>query len=154
MDSNLTLFLDSACGGKQHIPLFYSSKKSRASEFCNVDGLVLKDGMIKIIIEIEESNVKPTQICGKFLTSALAKYYIHESRGDKPVEMGGKVFFIQVLDTSKLVKYKTKKLDQWKKLETAINNIMPLKNSRITAYKILTTEELCELAPLIKEIAY
>lgn len=153
VDSNLTLLLDPACGGKQHIPLFCSSKKSRASEFCNVDALVLKDDKIKMIIEIEESNVKPTQICGKFLTSALAKYYIHESKEDNPVEMGDKVFFIQILDTSKLVKGKTKKVDQWKRLETAINNLIPLKNSQITLYKILTTEELSVLESLIKEIA-
>jgi hypothetical protein len=152
VDSDLTLLLDPACGGIQHIPLFCDSKKSRASEFCNVDALVLKDDKIKMIIEIEESNVKPTQICGKFLTSALAKYYIHESKGDKPVEMGDKVFFIQILDSSKLAKGKTKKVDQWKKLEASINNLVPMKNSQITLYKILTTEELSVLESLIKKI--
>jgi hypothetical protein len=149
---NLTLLQDQACGGKQHIPLFFSPKKNRVNEFCNVDLLVLKDGKIKIIVEIEESNVKPTQVCGKFLTSALAKYFIHKSKEDKPIEMDERVTFIQILDTSKLVKGKTKKVDQWKLLEKSIISIMPLKNSRITTYRILTTDELSELEPLIEEI--
>jgi hypothetical protein len=79
--------------------------------------LVLKEGKIKMIVEIEESNVKPTQVCGKFLTSALSKYYIHETQNNQPIEMDEKVTFIQILDTSRLVRGKTKKLKQWKQLE-------------------------------------
>ena len=55
----------------QHIPLFCSRQKSRKTEFCKVDLLILKDEKIKFILEIEESDIKPTQVCGKFLTSAL-----------------------------------------------------------------------------------
>ncbi len=67
---------------------------SRATEYCNVDLLLFKDDKIKAIVEIEESNVKPTQISGKLLTSALSKFYIHESNGDKPVGMAENVLFI------------------------------------------------------------
>jgi hypothetical protein len=122
------------------------------NEFCNVDMIVLKQDKIRLIIEIEESNVKPTQVCGKFLTSTLAKYFIHNSKDNRPIEMDESVSFIQVLDISKLVK-KTKKIMQWKQLETSINSILPLKNSRIITYRILTTDELSELDKLIKEIA-
>ncbi len=100
----------------------------------------MKEGRVRAIIEIEESNVKPTRVCGKFLTSALAKYLIHKSKGDLPIEMDEEVAFIQILDSSKLVKGKTKKVDQWKLLEKSISSIIPLKNSRITRYRILTTE--------------
>ena len=113
--------------------------------------MVLKNDKIKLIVEIEESNVKPTQICGKFLTSALAKYYIHNSKGNRPIEMDENVTFLQILDTSKLVKEKTKKIKQWKQLETSINNVLPLKNSRITTYRILTTDELERLDSIIRE---
>ena len=75
------LVRDQACGGNQQIPLFCSNEKSNKTEYCNVDLLVIQDGKIRVIIEIEESDVKPTQICGKFLTSALARYYIHETEG-------------------------------------------------------------------------
>jgi len=74
------LVKDEACGGDQHISLFYDEEKSRAAWYCDVDMLVLKENKVRAIIEIEESNVKPTQICGEFLTSALARYYIHENK--------------------------------------------------------------------------
>lgn len=148
---NLLLLQDPACEGKQHIPLFCSSVKNKENEFCNVDIMVIKNDKIRLIVEIEDSNVKPTQVCGKFLTSALAKYFIHNSKDNKPIEMDENVTFIQILDTSKLVKEKTKKIKQWKQLETSINNVLPLKNSRITTYRILTTDELERLDSIIRE---
>jgi hypothetical protein len=151
--SNLTLLQDPACEGKQRIPLFCNTPKSRENEFCYVDMMVLKHDKIKLIVEIEESNVKPTQVCGKFLTSALSKYYIHESNRNKPIEMDNNVLFVQILDTSKLVREKTKKIAQWKRLEMSINDSLPLKNSRITTYRILSTDDLLELENLIREVA-
>jgi hypothetical protein len=62
-----SLIRDEACGGRQRIPLFNTAQKSRKTEYCNVDLLVLKQNKIKMIVEIEESNVKPTQICGNSL---------------------------------------------------------------------------------------
>ncbi len=150
---NLTLLRDPACDGKQHIPLFYNPVKSKENEFCNVDMMILKHDKIRLIVEIEESNVKPTQVCGKFLTSALAKYFIHYVKNNEPIEMDENVTFIQILDTSKLAKGKTKKIVQWKQLETSINNLLPLKNSRITTYRLLTNDELSELEELTKGIA-
>lgn len=88
-----SLIRDEACGGKQRVPLFYDTKKSRETEYCNVDLLVLKENKIKVIIEIEESNVKPTQVCGKFLTSALSRYYIHDNEMNKPIGMNDSVAF-------------------------------------------------------------
>lgn len=149
---NYSLIRDKACGGKQRIPLFYTSKKSRETEYCNVDLLILKENKISIIVEIEESNVKPTQICGKFLTSAIASYYIHDSKRNKPVEMDESVTFIQIVDTSKLMKDKTSKFKQWKAIENSINKIIPLKDSKITMYRLLNTDELYKLTSLIKKI--
>jgi hypothetical protein len=105
-----------------------------------------------MIVEIEESNVKPTQICGKFLTSALASYYIHNSKRNEPIGMDGSVTFIQIVDTSKLVKEKTSKFKQWKALEESINRIIPLKNSKIRKYRLFSTDELDKLTSFIKEI--
>ena len=150
---NLTLLQDPACEGKQHIPLVCNPIKSRENEFCHVDMMVLKNDKIKPIVEIEESNVKPTKVCGKLMTSALAKYYIHNSKNNRPIEMDESVTFLQILDTSKLVKEKTKKIMQWKLLESSINNVLPLKNSRIATYRIFTTDELSELDRLIGEAA-
>jgi hypothetical protein len=66
--------------------------------------------------------------------------------------MDDSVTFIQIVDTSKLVKEKTSKPQQWKALEESINRIIPLKNSRITSYRLLSTDELDKLPSLIKEI--
>jgi len=144
------LIKDEACGGNQRIPLFYDAKKSRETEYCNVDLLVLKEDKIKAIIEIEESNVKPTQVCGKFLTSALARYYIHDNDMNKPVGMDDSVAFFQIVDTSKL-KGKSAKPEQWKALERSIQSILPLKNSRITSYRLLSADRLDELTSRIRE---
>ena len=151
VNSNFTLLLDKACGGNQHIPLYCSSKKLKHSQYCNVDLLILKHNKIKAIVEIEASNVKPTQICGKLLTSALCKYYIHLSEANKPIEMADSVLFIQVVDTSRLARGKTAKFKQWKAIEASINRILPVKGSQIKQYMLLTTDELERLDSVIRE---
>ena len=136
----LKIVKDKACCAdsidKQYIPLFRSEVKKRATRYCCVDLLILQDDKIRIIVEIEESDIKPTQVCGKFLTSALSNYYIHENDGE-PKEMAESVAFIQVLDSSKL-KDRSVKLEQFDLLEKSIQNILPLNNRRIKRYKLFT----------------
>ena len=72
---NQGLILDPACGGNQNIPLFLKGQKSNKTEICNVDAAIIRNNKVKVIIEIEESTITPTQICGKLLTSILAKNY-------------------------------------------------------------------------------
>ena len=134
---NCKIIKDPACGGRQNIPLFCSEKKSNATEYCNVDLLILKDNKIRVIIEIEEANVKPTQICGKFLTSALSSYFIHESENSGPISMDDSVLFIQILDTSKLKEDKTSKIEQWENIQKSIENIIPVEDSKIDNYKLI-----------------
>lgn len=127
---------DPACGGQQNIPLFHSKDKSNKTEYCNIDLLILEDSKIRVIIEIEETDITPTQICGKFLTSALSSYFIHESENNNPIRMSDSVSFIQILNTSRL-KEGTAKPDQWKNLEKSIRKILPIEGSRIRKYKLL-----------------
>ena len=126
------VLLDSACGGDHTLPLFYGTKKSWGTKFCNPDIIIIKNEQIKILIEIEESNIKPHQVCGKLLTSALATHYIYQ---EDTIEMNEKVLFIQILDHSK-IKGNARK-DQRTNLEKAICNILPVKGSKITDYKIM-----------------
>lgn len=130
------IFKDHACSGTQILPLFILCKKSFPTEYCNVDLFIIKDDKIKVIFEIEESDVKPTQICGKFLTSALSSYYIGNYKDFKCIRMDDDVLFIQILDTSKLKVDKTKKIEQWKNIEKSIKKIIPLKGSQIKDYKL------------------
>lgn len=123
------------CGGNQNIPLFCSREKGNDTEYCNVDLLILKNGKIKVIIEIEESGIIPTKICGKFLTSALSSYYIHESENNIPIEMDNSVTFIQILDTSKLEESTSKK-EQFTNIEKSIKNVIPIKGNKIDRYRL------------------
>jgi hypothetical protein len=126
---------DPACGGEQHIPLFRDSRKKRETQYCNVDLLILKNDKVRVILEIEEADIKPTQICGKFLTSALSRFYIHNKDGGV-VDMDASVLFIQLVDTSKL-KDKSLKKDQFDLIEASIRAVLPLKDSKINSYRLL-----------------
>jgi len=128
---------DPACGGDQRIPLFYSYEKARRSEYCSVDLLVLSPDGIKVIIEIEEADVTPIQVCGKFFTSALSRYFIHERKENARIEMSGSVLFIQVLDTSRLKRGDTSKMKQWSNIERSIQDVIPIRGSRIDHYRLL-----------------
>lgn len=127
---------DPACGGDQLVSLFCNDLKSRGTKYADVDIIILKDGRVKVIIEIEESDIKPVQICGKFLVSALSKYFIHDKYG--AVEMDDSVLFLQILDSSKLKIDKTSKLEQFKNIEKSIQSIIPIKNSRIDNYRLFS----------------
>jgi hypothetical protein len=133
--SELKMIRDPACGGSQHIPLFRDSKKKRETQYCNVDLLILKNGKVRVILEIEEADIKPTQICGKFLTSALSRCYIHDKDGGV-VDMDASVLFIQFVDTSKL-KDKSLKKDQFNMIEESIRAVLPLRDSKINTYRLL-----------------
>ena len=91
--NGVILLKDQACQGKQQNSLFIT-KKDRKEIICKVDLLIIKDLKIRVIIEVDESNIIPTKICGKFLTSALSKRYI---RNQVEYEMNEKVFFLQIL---------------------------------------------------------
>jgi len=82
----------------------------------------------------------------------MSKYYIHDSNKNKPIEMTDSVSFIQIVDTSKLVKSKTAKFSQWKALENSINKILPVKDSRVKHFRLVTTDELTSLSSIIAEI--
>jgi len=94
----------------------------------------LKEDKIKIIVEIEESHLGPTQVCGKYLTSALTRYYIHESEDNKPKQMDDEVTCIQVMNASKLNREQTKKFNQWKNIEQSVRAILPVTGSNVTNY--------------------
>jgi len=130
-----TVVRDLACGGDQNIPLFCCREKSSKTEYCDVDLLILKDNKVRVIVEIEEANVTPIQICGKLLASALSSHFIHDKWG-APVEMGDSVLFIQILDTSKLKLSQTSKMEQWTRLEQSIRGVLPVEGSRICCYRM------------------
>src|SRR3989338_467654 len=93
--SGVEVLLDSACcNERRQLPL-YSQK---GIKLCQADVLIIKNGKVKVIIEIEESDIKPVHIAGKFLICALASFYGHKEK----IELDDDVLFVQVVDVSKL----------------------------------------------------
>jgi len=122
--NNLEVRLDGTCSGLPKsegglsIPLFFASK-ANSTQLCEVDAMLLKNSKVAVVVEIEESNTKPTQICGKYLTTALSK--VCSTKIDGNINIDNKIDFIQILDTSAL-KPKSQKPDKFKILEKAIKN--------------------------------
>jgi hypothetical protein len=78
-----------------------------------------------LVTVIEESNVKPTQIAGKFLTSALASHFIHDRHGVAAIPKDLRVAFFQFVDTAGPPVGSLKR-DQWRNIERSIQSILPL----------------------------
>ena len=132
---------DSACVEKNghNLPLFYKGEGTATSEFTNVDILILDkdEKTIKIIIEIEESNMKPIHILGKFLAAASCSHYIY---GLDKFEMAEDILFIQVLKSK--FENKSKKPEQWMNIEQSIKSILPVLKSKNLRYKLIFGESM------------
>ena len=125
---------------RQRLPLFLGKRRSSCTRLCNVDLLVIKDDAVKVIIEIEESDFRPTIICGKFLTSVLATHFIHDScHNSEPIQVSDSALFVQVVNTSKLPK-DTKKPFQYKLLKSELQSLLPRLSSHVELYKLFCVE--------------
>lgn len=133
IEGNLVL-LEKACGGKIHLPLFYSDNKCYGTALCKVDILILKKEEVRIIIEIEESSFNPVNIFGKYLASAYSKMFIHDKVGK--FKMSESVAFIEILDLSKLSAATSKEL-QYEFIENKIQTLNKKINSNISEYKMI-----------------
>lgn len=131
------LLKDPACGGTQNLPLFVGAVRGRDTWMCNADLLIITDNQVGVIVEIEESGFLPTKICGKFLQSDIATYFIHDLNPKRAVPYGNHVLFVQVLDGTKFTKKNSKKYAQCEMIERQINAILPIKNASITEYRLL-----------------
>lgn len=120
---NLKIILDSVCNKnisgdiEVHDISLFTDKKSNITKLCNVDALIMQENEVKVIIEIDESNTSPNQICGKYMTSAFSNRYHYN---DVNILIPEKtVLFIQVIDTKKFPK-KSKKEEKLKIIEKII----------------------------------
>ena len=134
--SQCTLIKDPACLGapcpeytrkRQQIPIFGSATRGNDTEYCNVDALLLLNGRIKVMVEIEESAVDPVQIFGKFFASVAGQCYIHKQDGDVPIYKDDRVLFVQVVRSDQLEPASSKPA-QWQNMEAAIRSFLPLGN--------------------------
>jgi hypothetical protein len=79
------VLLDSACGGVgRHIRLYGDEQIGSGSCLVWVDAAIVVNDEIRVLVEIEFSNIRPLYLCGKVFASALCNYY---SRGKKPLTL-------------------------------------------------------------------
>ena len=105
---------------RQQLPLFSSEDTSRETQLCKVDMLIVAENKVKVVIEIEESGRIPTKICGKFLTTGLAKLYKPHKGNALP--LASPLLFIQVL-SSKGIPEKSSIPNQLRNIERAMRKI-------------------------------
>jgi hypothetical protein len=107
------IFKDSACdkGQGHRITLNYGSGSNRV-RLCDVDILIKVPEKAIVIIEVEESNVKPVNIFGKLFASAFSTHIGEIEIGNLPL------CFIQVVDTFGLKIDRSKKSVQWTAIKT------------------------------------
>lgn len=134
LGKNVKVMRDPACRGEQQLPLFVGKRKALETRMCCVDLLLVLDGQIRGIVEIEESGFLPTKICGKFLQAALADHLIHDTLKEGPVPYGPHVLFVQVLDGSRCLKKGSRKVQQAILIETEIRDLLPLRG--ISDYRL------------------
>lgn len=131
---DFSILKDNVCGGKSLLALCYDSERYK-SEFSEVDMIILKDNKVKVIFEIEESNVTPTQVCGKVLAAALSNYCYPNNKqansGQKDIH--DSVLFVQILNKDK-IRSGGNKAHQLAHLEKAINEVIQF--SKIKKYKL------------------
>jgi hypothetical protein len=128
------------CGGDGTASLFSSGEWSDELKYAEVDMLLIteresKGRRVQVIIEIEESGLKPSNVLGKFLASAFSSHFIAR-QGTLPVEISDSTSFIQILDTSSLNIEGTAKISQWEHLEQALQAIVGTLGGKIARYKL------------------
>jgi len=140
--NNLEARLDPACDAKskQNIPLF-CGPKAMVTRLCCVDAMLLQKDKVTVIIEIEVSNIKPTQICGKYLTTALSNEYNHDEKSIK-IEKNS-IDFIQILDTSS--PYKEEQFKNIKEAMEKIHSCGCVKNHHIIGIDWKNKKDINEL---------
>jgi hypothetical protein len=127
---DVEVWLDAACGGKgRQIRLYGLEPVAASSCLAWVDAAIVVHGEIKIVLEIEESNVRPLYLCGKVFATALCSY---SSRGGHRTPMSESMLFVQVIKASKNAS--SAKLKQCEYLEATINEIFKKLENRVDSY--------------------
>ncbi len=132
-----TVFRSPECGGEHTIPLHCLVEGTSETEYCMVDIAIVKNGEVRVIIEIEESNVRPVQIFGKFLASAMSSYFIH---GERAIifPIADSVLFVQILNTSELNLEETSKLGQWDLVKGSVNETLRSIDTKVAEYVLMS----------------
>lgn len=115
---------------KHRITLYRESDPERV-RMCDVDILAYREGRGTVVIEIEESNLKPVQVFGKFFASAHSTH-----QGGRRLDEQ-RLLFIQVLVATSVDLTASGKPKQWKALEDVIKRYTEKWPERDVQYEML-----------------
>jgi hypothetical protein len=124
------VILGTDCGGKERVTFYYADPPSNEPSYVWVDASIAVRNEIKIVVEIEQSNITPVQFCGKVLATAASKYYAGR-RGR--YLLADSLLFIQIF-------LKKQTNENWSKrqrclhLQNSIRELLPSDRTRITRY--------------------
>jgi hypothetical protein len=125
---------DTACGGSGRISFFWQ-RKSNATRFWDADIALNRNRQIVAIVEVEESNVKPHQLCGKIMSALLTTHHIKGGKNAIEIPQSPQMKFIQVVTD----RPKGSKKEQWTNLEHTI--VDAIKRWGVTMmYKLIVCE--------------
>jgi hypothetical protein len=127
---NTDVLLDSACGGNEHIRFYGKEPPGRNTCMVWVDAAIILNGKIKIVVEIEESNIRPLHLCGKVLATAVSQYY---SGQHGHVPLSSSLMFIQVF-IKQSEREDWSKLDQCRYLAAEFEKLFAKSESRVACY--------------------
>lgn len=138
INPDLSVLKDPACGEGKHLPFFLTDKAHNDTEITNVDLMITyANRTVKLICEIEESDITPIRIFGKFYTAANAEMV--KLQNGTEYKMDPKGIFIQILCSAKLPAG-TKKLKQGINVSDAINKHLCSDNFWIKEYHLIYGE--------------
>lgn len=138
---NCEVLLDSRdCGGDHLIEMFCDDRKTNASQICEVDAVIVVNGQVKVIIEIDGDD-KPRHLCGKL---DITTYATLASYGCDDYSMADSISFIQIL--AAVTKSSSSKSEQRRNIQNVFQKrLAECSFGRIRHYQILEgTDELSD----------
>jgi hypothetical protein len=107
-----------ACGGNGGQIRFYGEKPpGHHTYLAAVDAALVQNGEIRVVVEIEHSDIRPLYLCGKVLATAISQYGKY---GDELLPISEKLLFLQVF-AKRVEDEEWSKLSQCRYLENQIS---------------------------------
>jgi hypothetical protein len=128
--TGLEVMLDTTCGGSHTVPLYGLDSGDGSDHLVEVDAAIILGNEIKVVVEIDKSDLRPVALCGKVLGTAISTHY---RLGNTVIGLSESMLFIQVLEKS-AANLDTPKARQCKYLEREIGRFLSAANNRVKKY--------------------
>jgi hypothetical protein len=114
------------CGGGHRIQFFSAGTRSRGTNYCWPDLVIIQNNKVRVIVELEQSGiVSAGKISSKLIPVLLSSCACNEDIDGGTIAISREATLIQVVNTT-LLKPVTRKLRQYENLEADIRGLLPL----------------------------